>query len=126
MGDPAATAARLIGKNGRTDGVLRRPGNDQLVQGDRPWAPQDADPIGDSPIAAGLGVVILDQSVLNAQQSQALHPESTAMGLLPGSAVEPLIGDLLETKGERYMVLRVDKLAPAGKSILFTLSLKAR
>jgi hypothetical protein len=126
----AQTAFRLVVKKGRLDGRLRRPGYDQATVNGQPWKPIDADQ-GEVPIlASNLAVVVLDRATLPAASAQALAPEATAMGLMAFLSlpigVEPKLGDVLETAGDRYSIVGVDLLKPADEGILYTLSLKAR
>lgn len=119
----ADVARRLLAKHGRTDGVLRRPRLDNTAPPNKPWAPVDADPAVDPVVASNLSVVVLDASVV-AKPGAEFAPETTSVAYLDAD-VEPLVRDLLETRGETYSVLRVEELAPGLTTAMFTLHLKA-
>ena len=118
----ADTARRLIAAKGRSDGALRRPSMDQTV-GAKPWTPVDADPVVDPLVASGLSVVVLDALTV-ARPGLSLHVDCSAVAFMDAD-VEPKVGDLLETAGDRYKVLEVDRLAPGPTTAMFTLQLKA-
>lgn len=118
----ADVARRLIAKHGRSDGALRRPSADQTA-GSKPWAPVDADPAVDPLIASGMSVVVLSAATVM-RPGLVLHTDCSAVAYLSAD-VEPKVGDLLETRGDRYRVLELDELAPGPDTALFTLQLKA-
>jgi hypothetical protein len=116
-------AQRLMAKKGRLDGVLRRPSADAQPTAGKPWSPADPTPSYDPVVAEGFAVVVLDASLFKKDQ---LAPEATAVAYAAADDLpEPRVGDLLETKGERFAVLDVQDLSPGSDSILYTLMLKA-
>lgn len=117
----ADTARKLIAKKGRQDGVLRRPKADNVATADRPWAPIDSNPAADPVVATGLAVVILDAS--QAHKPETLTPSSTAVAYM-AVGIDVHLGDILETKGDRYLVLKAELLAPGPDDVLYTLHLK--
>ena len=130
MGKPAETAFRLITLKGRLDLVLKRASKDATVTPGKPWAPGDADPTTVPVVCGPIPGLVLDIGSAPREMSQNLAPESTAVALVPALALpvgeKPRNGDLLETGGDRYAVLRVDTLQPAADKIIYTLSLKAK
>lgn len=119
----ADTATRLIKQYGRLDGVLRRPSNANTVTVGKPWAPTALDPVTDPILASGLPVVILDASMI--PKSMTLIPTATAMAYMPAGLVVPNLGDVLETKGERYFVEQAEELSPGSINFMYILHLRS-
>ena len=117
----ADTARRLIDKNGRKDGVLKRPSAALSTPVDRPWAAEDAVPAVDPSLAAELSVVVLDAKT--ALRPEAILPEQTAVAYL-AAGLEPKALDILETRGKTYSVLEVEEIAPGADTALYILHLK--
>jgi hypothetical protein len=113
-----AVAFKLVKAKGRTDGKLTRPGGNTPDPA-TPWRPSE-DP--DLVIGEGISIVVLDAAVAKVD---GLTEGSSAVGFLAaGSGIIPKLGDLLETKGARYSILKADELAPGDTTILYILHLK--
>lgn len=112
-----ALAKRLIEKKGRRDGKLLRAS--QAAPAGKPWAPGTA---GKVALAENLAVAILGASLYKAG---SLTPETTAVGYLAAASFGDVrLGDVLETRAERYSILAAEKLAPGEQDILYILHLK--
>ncbi len=112
-----ALAKRLIEKKGRRDGKLLRAS--QAAPTDQPWKPGTS---GKVALAEDLAVAILGASLFKVG---SLTPETTAVGYLAAASFDDVrLGDVLETRAERYSVLSAEKLAPGDQDILYILHLK--
>jgi hypothetical protein len=120
-------AQRLIKKQGRPDGIIRRPSAAAVSTPGKPWAPGS---IGADPIQMqGLATVILDIESYRASfgREAVIAPEVSAVALIAAADVTGniLVGDILETRQVRYSVVRAEVLAPGLEDILYTLQLKS-
>jgi hypothetical protein len=117
------TARRLIAKNGRSDGILKRPSSALQDPVDRPWASEATDPQVSAELASDLSVVVLDART--ALRPEVILPDQTAVAYL-AAGIEPQNLDTLTTKGKTYSILEVEELAPGDETALYILHLKGR
>lgn len=136
----SALARRLITKKGRSDVAVYRPGVGSPSDAQRPWRPDVSAP--DELIASGLHAVFLDPGEVRGSLGQlglnlafrtrvvmpdSLVPDSTATALLIPEELGTdglRAGDLLESDGHRYTVIRCSPFSPGGELVLYTVHLK--
>jgi hypothetical protein len=113
-----AVARSLIEKKGRRDGRLTR-ATSTPPDASKPWKPGTPQKVAK---AEDLPVVVLGATLFKAG---SLTPETTAVAYVAAApGLDVLLGDLLETRGARYSVLKAELLAPGDQDVLWTLHLK--